>query len=93
MLSISGGCLGGGQEREGRKCQIYFFFVLHIFVIPATHRKNLAVLTAKVPVHLYGVGQAFQGRNRHQAILFGQLYPSCVLTAAGIRAAEPQREV
>ena len=67
--------------------------MLHIFVIPAMHRKSWAVLAAKVLVHLYRVGQAFRGRNRHQAILSGQLDSSCILTAVGISAAKPQREV
>jgi len=67
--------------------------MLHIFVIPATNRKSWAVLAGKVLVHLYGVGQAFRGRNRHQAIRFGQLHSSCILTAVGISPAKPQREV
>lgn len=67
-------------------------FMLHIVVIPATHRKSWAVLAEKVLVHLYRVGQASRGRNRHQAILFGQLHFSCLLTTGGISVAKPQRE-
>lgn len=67
--------------------------MLHVFVIPAMSRTSWAVLAAEVLVHLYRVGQASRGRNRHRAILFGQLSSSCILTAVGISAAEPQREV
>lgn len=67
-------------------------FMLHIVIIPAMHRKSWAVLAEEVLVHLYRVGQASRGRNRHQAILFGQLHSSCLLTTVGTSAAKPQRE-